>query len=210
MASILIKEDWTYRIAGNFRGVLIFVIFVTIPRVTKFSTHEIFHPRIFSRLLRIYIYIGLRESRNLKPRKLILKTRDSFSRKFAPPKITRYTVVVPDFSEGRELQLDFSATHPCLPTNLISASREAGAAASRREQEKRHRYNDSNGLFEPIVCEHHGHWGVTAIKLLNKLAHSAGESIPCVTHWQFRNLWVKALGISLQKNIAQTMVNEKH
>ena len=77
-----------YRIAGNFRGVLIFVIFVTIPRVTKFSTHEIFHPRIFSRLLRI----GLRESRNLKPRKLILKTRDSFSRKFAPPKITRYTV----------------------------------------------------------------------------------------------------------------------
>ena len=77
-----------YRIAGNFRGVLIFVIFVTLPRVTKFSTHEIFHPRIFSRLLRI----GLRESRNLKPRKLILKTRDSFSRKFAPPKITRYTV----------------------------------------------------------------------------------------------------------------------
>ena len=82
-----------YRIAGNFREVLIFVIFVTIPRVTKFSTHEIFHPRIFSRLLRIIIYIGLRESRNLKPRKLILKTRDSFSRKFAPPKITRYTVL---------------------------------------------------------------------------------------------------------------------
>ena len=83
-------NEWQsyYRIAGNFRGVLIFVIFVTIPRVTKFSTHEIFHPRIFSRLLRI----GLRESRNLKPRKLILKTCDSFSRKFAPPKITRYTV----------------------------------------------------------------------------------------------------------------------
>ena len=33
-----------YRIAGNFRGVLIFVIFVTTPRVTKFSTHEIFNP----------------------------------------------------------------------------------------------------------------------------------------------------------------------
>ena len=30
--------DMEYRIAGNFRGVLIFVIFVTIPRVTKFST----------------------------------------------------------------------------------------------------------------------------------------------------------------------------
>ena len=86
--TILYTYTYVYRIVGNFRGVLIFVIFVTIPRVTKFSTHEIFHPRIFSRLLRI----GLRESRNLKPRKLILKTRDSFSRKFAPPKITRYTV----------------------------------------------------------------------------------------------------------------------
>ena len=46
----------TYRIAGNFRGVLIFVIFVTIPRVTKFSTHEFFHPRIFSRLLTSFAY----------------------------------------------------------------------------------------------------------------------------------------------------------
>ena len=44
------------RIAGNFRGVLIFVIFVTIPRVTKFSTHEFFHPRIFSRLLTSFAY----------------------------------------------------------------------------------------------------------------------------------------------------------
>ena len=87
---IRIYYIYIYRIAGNFRGVLIFVIFVTIPRVTKFSTHEIFHPRIFSRLL----HIELRESRNLKSRKLILKTRDSFSRKFAPPKITRYTVYI--------------------------------------------------------------------------------------------------------------------
>ena len=32
-----------YRIAGYFRGVLIFVIFVVNPGDTKFSTHEIFH-----------------------------------------------------------------------------------------------------------------------------------------------------------------------
>ena len=61
--------------------------------------------------------------------------------------------------------------------------------------------------IEPIICEHHGRWGVTAIKLLKKLAHSAGESIPRVTHWQFRDFWVKAIGFSFQKNIAQTMVN---
>ena len=33
----------SYRIAGYFRGVLIFVIFVTSPGVTKFCTHEVFH-----------------------------------------------------------------------------------------------------------------------------------------------------------------------
>ena len=123
------------------------------------------------------------------------------------PDQRRPDIVVPDFSEGRELQLDFSATHPCLPTNLNLASRDPGAAAARREQEKRHRYSDSNGLFEPIVCEHHGRWGVAAIELLKKLARSAGESIPRVTHWQFRDFWMKALGVSLQKNIAQTMIN---
>ena len=34
-----------YRIAGYFCGVLIFVIFVTSPRVTKFCIHEVFHLR---------------------------------------------------------------------------------------------------------------------------------------------------------------------
>ena len=37
ITEMVITDD--YCIAGNFRGVLIFVIFVTIPRVTKFSTH---------------------------------------------------------------------------------------------------------------------------------------------------------------------------
>ena len=32
--------------------------------------------------------------------------------------------------------------------------------------------------------------------------HTAGESIPRVTDWQFRDIWMKALGISLQKKIA--------
>ena len=42
------------------------------------------------------------------------------------PDQRRPDIVVPDFSEGRELQLDFSATRPCLPTNLNLASRIQG------------------------------------------------------------------------------------
>ena len=72
------------------------------------------------------------------------------------PDCRRPDIVVPDYCDGRELQLDFSATHPCLPTNLPHASRNRGAAASRREQEKRRHYSDCSGLFEPLVCEHHG------------------------------------------------------
>ena len=37
-----IASSGQYRIVGYFRGVLIFVIFVTIPGVTKFCTHEAF------------------------------------------------------------------------------------------------------------------------------------------------------------------------
>ena len=35
------------------------------------------------------------EPRNLEPRKLILEAKSYFSRKFAPPKITRYRVYWP-------------------------------------------------------------------------------------------------------------------
>ena len=45
----------------------------------------------------------VRESRNLKPRKLILKTRDSFSRKFAPPKVIRYTVEIKQHKNAVDL-----------------------------------------------------------------------------------------------------------
>ena len=41
-----------------------------------------------------HLNIGSQESQNLKPRKLILKTCDSFSQKFGSPKITRYTVCI--------------------------------------------------------------------------------------------------------------------
>ena len=104
-----------YRISGNFRGVLIFVIFVTIPRVTKFSTHEFSvgycacasQPGEYG-VNRTHVLkgsnsyrngslslstphrvrrIGLRESRNLKPRKLILKTRAAFHENLHPRKL---------------------------------------------------------------------------------------------------------------------------
>ena len=123
------------------------------------------------------------------------------------PDCRRPDIVVPDYCDGRELQLDFSATHPCLPTNLPHASRNRGAAASRREQEKRRHYSDCSGLFEPLVCEHHGCWGAAASKLLRDLSRRAGASLPGITHHQFHDFWLKALGVSLQKAMAHTILN---
>ena len=42
---IMPKAMPVYRMAGNFRGVLIFAIFVVDLAVTKFSTHENKYPR---------------------------------------------------------------------------------------------------------------------------------------------------------------------
>ena len=50
------------------------------------------------------------------------------------PDQRRPDIVVADFSGGRELQLDFSATHPCLPTNLNLTSRDPVAAERAREE----------------------------------------------------------------------------
>ena len=51
-----------YHTAGYFRGVLIFVIFVIIPGVTKFSTHETFHPRNFTLALQLHLRLRANSS----------------------------------------------------------------------------------------------------------------------------------------------------
>ena len=119
----------------------------------------------------------------------------------------RPDIVVPDFEAGRDLHLDFSATHPCLPINLASASITPGAAAAKREAVKRNTYSDCTGTFKPLVVEHHSRWGSAAIHLLESLAKQAAVSFPGVTRGSFRNFWLKKLGCELQKGIAHSITN---
>ena len=108
----------------------------------------------------------------------------------------RPDIVVPDFSEGRALHLDFSATHPCTPSNIAMSSNTTGAAAAKREREKI-LYSDCEGIFIPVVTEHHGTWGEEAQKLLKMLAHKAAESIPQITKAQYIDFWRKKLSCEL-------------
>ena len=119
----------------------------------------------------------------------------------------RPDIMVPDFEVGRDLHLDFSATNPCLPSNVAAASRSHGAAAGKREKEKDTLYRDCAGIFVPLVLEHHGRWGEGSIRLLKILAEKAAASLPDTSKSQFKDFWVKALDCELQKGIFQTIAN---
>ena len=121
------------------------------------------------------------------------------------PDQRRPDIVVPDFENGRNLHLDFSATHPCLPSNIAVSSRSAGAAAAKREREKRTLYSDCVGIFTPLVCEHHGRWGEAALKLLKALSRRAAETTPNITRPQFADFWVKKLSCELLRSCVASM-----
>ena len=63
-------------------------------------------------------------------------------------------IVIPNFQGGQDLHLDFSATHPGLPSNVDTASNSPGAAAAKKENVK-DVYRDRAGMFLPLVVEHH-------------------------------------------------------
>ena len=121
------------------------------------------------------------------------------------PDQRRPDIVVPDFANGESLHLDFSATHPCLPSNVAASSRSAGAAAAKREREKRNLYSDCDGTFTPLVCEHHGRWGGDAVKLLKSLSCRAAESSPHISRSQFTDFWLKKLGCEFLRGCVSSM-----
>ena len=117
----------------------------------------------------------------------------------------RPDIVIPDYQDGRGIHLDFSLTHPCLPSNVSTAAHTPGAAAAKREQVKRTTYQDCTERLEPLVVEHPGRWGKAAMKLLNELSRRADSTIPDISRNQFMDYWLKRLGCELLKGTAFTI-----
>ena len=66
-------------------------------------------------------------------------------------------------------------------TYVTAAAQQDGAAAARRDQDKRTKYNriDSSGYtFYPLSTESYGRLGAPAMQLLNKLADIADDTGP--------------------------------
>ena len=117
----------------------------------------------------------------------------------------RPDIVVPDWHTGSELHLDFSATHPCHSSIVASSSKTAGAAAAKREREKRNHYSDCSGVFQPLVIEHIGRWGPAALRVLDELSRKAQANIPDVTRGSFKQSWLQRFGCEIVRGSLQTM-----
>ena len=115
-------------------------------------------------------------------------------------------IVIPDLQGGQNFQLDFYATHPCLPPNVATASTSPRSSCSQEGEREEGGLQDCAGMLLPLVVEHHGRWGKSAIHLLNSLAKKAGDSLPGVTQGQFHDFWVKQLGYELVRSVAFTVV----
>ena len=150
--------------------------------------------RFHDRLVRVWhgmvLSTGLRAS---------VEKRDLYSDSRRPD------IVVPDWQAGAELHLDFSATHPCLPSYVSSSSRTGGAAAATREREKRNHYRDCSGTFHPLVIEYFGRWGPAALRVLNDLAVRAQTNIPDTRRSAFRQFWLQKFGCELIRTSLQTI-----
>ncbi len=88
---------------------------------TYIHTYTHTHDRMVNAWHSLILSTGLRAS--LEPRGLYSDQR-------------RPDIVIPDFQQGRGLHLDLSLTHPCLTSNVATASHAPGAAVAKRERKK--------------------------------------------------------------------------
>ena len=61
--------------------------------------------------------------------------------------------------------------------------------------------------MEVGVCVEGGVYVRTCVHTYIHLSRRAGASLPGITHHQFHDFWLKALGVSLQKAMAHTILN---
>ena len=94
---------------------------------------------------------------------------------------------------------DISVTHPPAPSFVAAAALRGGAAAARRDQDKRNKYRriDSTGYtFHPLTVETYGRLGTPAMQLLNKIADIA-ENTGSVHKGAFVTNALRQLSIAL-------------
>ena len=125
----------------------------------------------------------------------------------------RPDIIMFDSDLGQNTKLDTSLTHPWNKAVLMKTSKEEGAAASKREDEKMAKYAAKQlpgGGWPnciPLVLEHFGYWGKEAEAFLKNLSKRARISEWSRHFKDFVNYWQKQMAVILQKCNVSVILN---
>ena len=110
--------------------------------------------------------------------------------------------------------MDISIAHPWNGDVISNASRENGAAAVRREQQKAMKYSHQFDIFGnpskciPAVFEHYGRWGLKAQQLLYDLSLLSFDEDGQKNGRDFMTYWRWCLSVALQRCNARVITRK--
>ena len=103
------------------------------------------------------------------------------------------------------MELDVALAHPWSSDIFPTSATTDGAAASRREERKKARYDRERypgGLsvkVTPLVLEHFGRWGKQGEEYLDQLSKRSTDDFGRPNRAEFKDNWRKRFAIQLQK-----------
>ena len=110
-----------------------------------------------------------------------------------------------DSDTGYNIDLDISLAHPWSSDIIPTSAGVDGAAADRRADRKRAKYNkqqlQGGSIVSaiPLVMEHFGAWGFDAWKFLKKIAKKSSDEVGRLTAAEFIDFWSKRFSVQLQR-----------
>ena len=126
----------------------------------------------------------------------------------------RPDIVYFDAQTGCDIEMDISIAHPWNGDVISNASREDGAAAVRREQQKAMKYSHQFDIFDnpsnciPVVFEHYGRWGLKAQQLLYDLSLLSFDEDGQKNGRDFMTYWRRCLSVALQRCNARVITRK--
>ena len=116
-----------------------------------------------------------------------------------------------NFNDGKKLLLDVSIAHPQASTVLPQSAKNAGHAASERDNFKikkfREEANKLGYLFEPLVMEVFGRWSPIALRILRQVAER-----PSIDFFNDKNsflaYWRRHMAVCLQRENARIILRK--
>ena len=121
-----------------------------------------------------------------------------------------------DLDKGCHIDLDIALAHPWSSDIFPKSSESDGAAAERKDREKRRKAKyaketlpgRSTVSFIPLVIEHIGQWGEMGRTFLERLAKKSRDELGRSNTAEFLDIWRKRFSTQLQKCNAKVIMRK--